>query len=71
MRKPKGFRNHTAAPRDWRHTANLTGDYEMDASIASCRNKSVPGKLKTHLLSEEPYGPRSNYSGYRGYSGDD
>ena len=71
MRKPKGYRNHTMAPKAWRRTANLTGDYEMDASILHSKNKSVPDKLKTHLLSQEPYGARTGYDGYHGYSGDD
>jgi len=71
MRKPKGYRNHDLAPKPWQGVANMTGDYDFDASIQHCKNKSVPHKLKTHLLSEEPYGPRTGYSGYNGYSGDD
>ncbi len=70
MRQPRGYRNHTAAPEIWRRTPNITGDYEMDASIVHCKNKSVPGKLQSHLLNDSPYGPRTAYDGYSGYKGD-
>jgi hypothetical protein len=75
MRKPKGLRNHTVAPPAWRRTSNITGDYEMDASILHNKNKSVPSKLKMYVkgdLGTDPiYGQRSGYDGYSGYSGDD
>ena len=51
----------------------MTGDYEMDASILHCRNKSVPDKLKQHLTDRNAYAPRNGYTGggYSGYHGDD
>jgi hypothetical protein len=75
MRKPKGVRNHTVAPPEWRRTANITGDYEMDASILHNKNKSVPSKLKMYVKTDiggnPTYGPRTAYDGYSAYSGDD
>jgi len=72
MRQPRGTKLHTFAPSIWRRTPNITGDYEMDASIVHCKNKAVPSKLRMYLLTDEPgYGPRTGYDGYSGYSGDD
>lgn len=71
MRKPRGYRNHTVAPKAWRQTSNLTGDYEMDASILHSRNKSVAAKIESHLSDgAAAYSPRTAYNGYDGYKGD-
>lgn len=71
MRKPRGYANHTVAPSSWRRTSNITGDYEMDASILHCKNKSVPAKIKDHVAPSGPgYGPLTAYDGYSNYSGD-
>lgn len=71
MRKPRGVKNHSYAPKAWRSTSNITGDYDLDSTIQRSKNKAVPSRLETHLLSDEPYGPRTGYNGYSGYSGDD
>jgi hypothetical protein len=63
-------RFHQLAPKLWRHTENLTGDYVFDASIAHCKNPDMKHKLGQHII-REGYGPRTNYSGYSGLSGDD
>lgn len=69
MRKPRGYANHTAAPASWRSTSNITGDYEMDASILACKNKSLPAKLADHIAgSSGPYTPQTAYNAYSGYS---
>lgn len=58
--------NHTYAPAAWRSTPNITGDYDFDAAIAHCKNKSVPLKLDSHLTG--PYTPQTAYNAYSGYS---
>lgn len=71
MRQPRGYKNHLYAPQAWRRTPNITGDYDLDASIAHCRNKSVPQKIAANIAPAGPgYGPLTGYSGYSGYSGD-
>lgn len=60
------------APKEYRHTQNCTGDYDMDASITNCLNSDVPHKINMYILTDETgYGPRTAYNGYSGYSGDD
>ena len=71
MRQPKGSHFHTYAPAIWRRTPNITGDYEMDASICHCKNKSVPSKLGMYISGDGPgYGPLSGYNAYHNYHGD-
>lgn len=67
---------HVCAPKDWLQTPNVTGDFELDASIAHCHNVNAKDRLKMH--SGQPvdgsgaaYGHKSAYNGYHGYSGDD
>jgi len=71
MKRPKHSNDHYAAPKAWRHTPNMTGDYDLDASIMHSHSKALPGKLSTHTIKNEPYGPKTGYDGYSGYSGDD
>lgn len=74
MRKITGMCCHQCAPKEWRHTQNMTGSYEMDASIAHCSNKDAQAKLQDHLAcggGSGVYSHRTNYSGYGGLSGDD
>jgi hypothetical protein len=63
---------HEFAPVDYRDTPYLTGDYEFDASIAACKNKDMPKRLKMYLAGG-PTGshPVTNYDGYHNYNGDD
>jgi hypothetical protein len=85
MKYPKGNNCHQACPIDWRHTPNMTGDFEMDASIMNAKAKRLKTDLIHHIKADglwnsiapgEPgpsktYGPRTNYQGYDGYHGDD
>ena len=80
MKYPKGNNCHQCAPKDWHHTPNLTGDYEMDASIMHAKAKRLNSDLIHHIKGggysildpdETAYGYRTNYRGYRGYHGDD
>jgi hypothetical protein len=63
---------HKIAPKAWRGTKNITGDYDLDASIAHGKHsKGMKPKLETHTSKETVYGPKTGYDGYSGYSGDD
>lgn len=63
---------HEHAPAEYRGTQRITGDYEMDASIAACKNSDAPKRLKLYVLTDETgHGPRTGYQGYSSYSGDD
>ncbi len=69
MKRPKHAVDHSIAPKAWRHTPNITGDYDMDASIMHSNSKALPGKLDTHV--KNAYGYRTMYNGYGGLTGDD
>jgi hypothetical protein len=63
---------HQCAPREWRRTPIVSGDYDLDQTILHRSNKDLPHRLE--LYAKRPaqaYGPRSAYSGYDGYHGDD
>jgi hypothetical protein len=65
-------RFHQLAPKLWRDTHMLTGDYVFDASIEHCTNRDMKAKLWQHLGEMgESYGFRTAYRGYSGYAGDD
>jgi hypothetical protein len=72
MKLSKGFPCHQCAPKEWQHTPNLTGSYELDAVIHHNGNKDIPARLEMYLdCADNGYRPRTGYSGYHGYSGDD
>ena len=72
MRNRKGHPHHQVAPAEWRRTPDLTGSYELDAVIARNSNKNLPARLDMYLdKGDNIYGPKTGYSGYHGYSGDD
>lgn len=52
---------------------DLTGDYDLDATIAHRHNKDLPHRLGLYTKGKKQnaYGPRTGYTGYHGYSGDD
>lgn len=68
MRTPKGTHYHQFAPEMWRKTPNITGDYEMDASIVHCKNKAVPAKLSMYTLEHNAYRSQTAYNAYSGYT---
>lgn len=72
MRRPKGVRNHQAAPSPWRGTPNMTGDYDLDATIMHRKNTDLPARLAMYTRKPKVgYGPRTAYNGYSGLHGDD
>ncbi len=63
---------HECAPKEWRKTPNLTGDYDLDETIMHRHNGDMPKRLKVYTKdSKVSYGNKTGYNGYRGYSGDD
>jgi len=72
MKRPKSCNNHSCAPRIYRKTPNITGDYDLDASIMHGKHSpAMQSKLETHIDTMHTiYGPRG-YDNYSGYSGDD
>ena len=67
----KAFKNgcHQCAPSSWRRVPNVTGDYDLDASIGHSPNKDMAQKLSMYVTSRG-YGPRTSYDPY-GSKGDD
>jgi hypothetical protein len=63
--------NHAVAPKPWREVPCVTGDYDIDGTIAHCGNSDMPARLNLYVTRRgTAYGPRTGYGGYRGYSGD-
>lgn len=62
--------NHECAPKDWRDVPNLTGDYDLDATIEHRNNTDMPRRLAMYTTRGRSYGHTSAYNGYRNYHGD-
>jgi hypothetical protein len=60
------------APKAWRDVPNLTGDYDLDATILHRNNKDLPNRLKLYTKRGKggTYGPLTAYNGYSNYHGD-
>jgi hypothetical protein len=83
MKYPKNQPCHQCAPSEWRHTPNMTGDHEFDASVMHASAKRVSRDIAHHIKGgsigniiedgRNAYQPRTNYAGgsYEGYHGDD
>ena len=61
-------KTHECCPKEWRKVPNLTGDYDLDATIAHRKNGDMPHRLALYV-SNNAYGPKTAYRGYT--SGDD
>jgi len=71
MKTPDGYPCHQCAPRDWRNTPNMTGDYDMDATIMHRKNLSIPDRLALYLRKpRSSYQPGTAYNGVSNYHGD-
>ena len=67
MRQPKGYSEYGkegCCPSEWNHTPDMTGSYEMDASIMRTKNKDAQAKLSDHLVTDVAYKRNTAY----GYS---
>lgn len=71
MKRPANTPCHECAPDHWHTTPNMTGDYDMDATIMHSKNSDMPHKLKQYLAPKPAYRPRTGYRSYKGYHGDD
>jgi hypothetical protein len=59
-------------PKAWREVPNLTGDYDLDATILHRDNANLPHRLNLYVKTRPAqYGSRSGYKGYHGNKGDD
>ena len=55
---------HQCAPKAWRRVPNLTGDYDLDATIAHRGNHNLPARLAMYTLHKGGYGPHTAYDPY-------
>jgi hypothetical protein len=55
---------HQFAPKAWTDVANLTGDYDLDATIEHRGNKDLPNRLSQYVK-RDAYAQRTAYNGYR------
>jgi hypothetical protein len=65
MRQPKGFIEYGkegCCPDDWNHVPNITGNFEMDASIMKSKNKDAHARLADHIASDTGYRINSGYT---------
>lgn len=63
---------HSCAPQGWHDVPQVTGDYDMDATILHRSNKDLPLRLALYVKCRNTaYGPRTGYTGYNGNGGDD
>lgn len=62
---------HACAPKPWREVPNVTGDYDLDATIMNRRNADMPARLNLHVTKRgTAYGPLTGYGAYHNYHGD-
>ena len=62
---------HECCPKDWRKVPDISGDYDLDATIMHRNNGNLPSRLALYTKRGNAYGPRTGYGGYHGYHGDD
>lgn len=62
---------HSCAPKEWRKTPYLTGDYDLDATIAHTKNRDMAARLAMYAGPDQSYGPRTSYDRYGAAGGDD
>lgn len=69
--KELGHGCHDCAPKDWRDIPDVTGDYDLDATIMHRDNPDLPQRLNLYVKRDRnAYGPLTGYNGYHGYGGD-
>lgn len=62
---------HLCAPKPWKDVPNVTGDYDLDATILRRHNTDLPHRLALYTKTGgQTSGPLTGYNGYHGYSGD-
>jgi hypothetical protein len=63
---------HKVAPQGYHTLPNVTGDYDLDATILHRTNTDMPKRLELYVKRGKGgcYGPLTGYNGYHGYHGD-
>jgi hypothetical protein len=62
---------HSCAPKPWKDVPNVTGDYDLDATILHRHNADLPHRLALYTKTGGgSYGPLTGYSAYHNYRGD-
>jgi hypothetical protein len=54
---------HQCAPSAWRRVPKVSGDYDLDATIAHRSNRDMTGRLSMYVA-KQGYGPRTAYDPY-------
>ena len=64
---------HECSPAGWRDIPVVSGSYDLDATLMHRSNPALPDRVGLYVKSGRgaAYEPRTGYSGYHGYSGDD
>jgi len=72
MLKACGGQCHESdAPKDWRDVPDVTGDYDLDATILHRENPDLPHRLALYLKQDRnAFQPVTGYNGYHNYGGD-
>jgi hypothetical protein len=66
-----GTHCHECAPAPWRDVPDVTGDYDLDATILHRENADLPHRLALYLKQDRnAFQPVTAYNGYHGYGGD-
>lgn len=68
QRMSGGPENHACCPEGWRDVPNVSGDYDLDATMMHRENPNLPDRLDQHI--SKGSGPRTGYNGYHNYHGD-
>lgn len=71
QKRSDGYPCHQCAPRDWRNVPNVTGDYDLDATILNRTNGDMRGRLELYVRPKKAsYGYLTAYNGYHNHQGD-
>lgn len=65
MKRPSNAPSHTCAPKEWRKTPVITGDFDLDETIMHRANTDLPHRLDQHIR-KWAYRIRNDYNGYEG-----
>lgn len=65
----KNQTHDACAPKAWKDVPNVTGDYDLDATIMHRDNKDLPHRLALYTKGQV-YGPLTGYNAYHNYRGD-
>jgi hypothetical protein len=72
MHKLSNHHCHDCGPKAWHAVPDVTGDYDLDATIMHRNNPDLPKRLELYVKHPgNAYGYRTGYNGYHGNHGDD